>query len=463
MSNSIPISGLNYNLYITRDDFIAIVDSASLTTFRMSVDSFDKYMASSGSVLSASWASRSIYTSYAVKADTASFMTPGLYMITASWSAQLMERAVAGTASLAINVKTASKLEGIGNSYEESLTINNGLTLSDPAYTTLPNRSSLTSSILLPSIKNDSLFFNRTYTINGISGYGKLFFYNIPNDKGKIVFEIGDAFANANNIGPDIDTISKNGRGILFQTDEAGSISGLNRTCSLVFVKDNGKTYLRNVEAKIYSSSLVTTSQVGFYGTASYALNCDYSNTTNQVLPIGAIAAYGAIPPDNKLEAWHVTDGTEFDNEEYPSLSSVISTSYGEPIRLQTYSIPQDTILPTVSKGTFIITCSMGGTGNYLLTWPTTPAKNLYITPSSSVHGMRINNLNAGNYPYTVKDVGTNPVTTYSLTAIVALNGPNTASAFDLDVYKYKFPNISRSYFKTKSDLSHLTWLIQTG
>jgi len=60
MPNNIKISQLNIIPSVTTsDDFIPLVDSASLTTYRVSISNFNTWFAQSGSVLSASWASAS--------------------------------------------------------------------------------------------------------------------------------------------------------------------------------------------------------------------------------------------------------------------------------------------------------------------------------------------------------------------------------------------------------------------
>lgn len=85
MSTSIPISGLNDFQQISGVDFIPLVDSSSLTTYRSSVNELNGWMSISGSVLSASQASSSISASYAPEKATTLF-TGSIYQITSSWS-----------------------------------------------------------------------------------------------------------------------------------------------------------------------------------------------------------------------------------------------------------------------------------------------------------------------------------------------------------------------------------------
>lgn len=101
MSTSIKISLLNNYPTIARADFIPIVESASLTTYRTPVTSIGDYIAVSGSVISSSWSSASISSSnavtssYAVEAShavsasyaiTASYVASSSYAITSSYS-----------------------------------------------------------------------------------------------------------------------------------------------------------------------------------------------------------------------------------------------------------------------------------------------------------------------------------------------------------------------------------------
>ena len=73
MSYNIPISGLNELIIISSDDFFPIVDSSSLTTFRVSVNNLGNYLAPA----STSWASHSL------SADSSSWSSQSL---SASWA-----------------------------------------------------------------------------------------------------------------------------------------------------------------------------------------------------------------------------------------------------------------------------------------------------------------------------------------------------------------------------------------
>ena len=73
MSNNIRISQLGVLPSVTTsDDFVPLVDSASLTTYRVSITNFGGWFSQSGSVLSSSWASASYVSRTAVSASWAS-------------------------------------------------------------------------------------------------------------------------------------------------------------------------------------------------------------------------------------------------------------------------------------------------------------------------------------------------------------------------------------------------------
>lgn len=70
--SSIRISQLNGFTGIKAEDFIPLVDSSSLTTYRVTVTSFGGWLSDSGSVLSASWASASNASNVSISSSWAS-------------------------------------------------------------------------------------------------------------------------------------------------------------------------------------------------------------------------------------------------------------------------------------------------------------------------------------------------------------------------------------------------------
>ena len=82
MSNSIRISQLDLFDQISPQDFVALVDSSSLTTYRTDVSAFLNIVASSGSVISSSWASQSF------SATSASWASQSFSSVSSSWASQ---------------------------------------------------------------------------------------------------------------------------------------------------------------------------------------------------------------------------------------------------------------------------------------------------------------------------------------------------------------------------------------
>lgn len=117
MSTSIPISALNVEQIVSSQDFIPIVNSASLTTYKTSIQSFGTWIQQSGSAsssfssisssfsgkamatVSASWASQSFNSVSASYAPAT---------ISASWANNALSASYAITASSAINLVTAA-------------------------------------------------------------------------------------------------------------------------------------------------------------------------------------------------------------------------------------------------------------------------------------------------------------------------------------------------------------------
>lgn len=89
MSYSIPISGLNEITIISSDDFFPIVDSSSLTTFRVSVNNLGNYLAPA----STPWASRSLF------ADSSSWSSQSLVSVSSSWASRSLQALYAMTSS----------------------------------------------------------------------------------------------------------------------------------------------------------------------------------------------------------------------------------------------------------------------------------------------------------------------------------------------------------------------------
>jgi len=467
MSYSIPISALNELTYITQDDFIPIVDSGSLTTFKTSVESFKNYMAASGSVLSASWASHSISASYAVNADTASYLYPRLYEMTASWALNVLWSSVVGTASLAYHALTASRLEGIADSYENTFVVRQSLTTTGSGYIQIGRRVAVTSDVSsLISIKSGSLFFNKDYQRSaGTIGYGKIYFLDNGSYAGKLMFEVGDTYYPLT-VGPDIDAKAKVGKGFLFQTNEAGNLNNLQRTSSLLFISSSGVTYGRTFEGYIYSSSIATTGPVSFYGTASYAISSSYSVRTGTNIPVGTIVGYaGNTAPDG----WLKCDGSVYNQLIYVNLANLIGTNYGKALIISIASSPESYSMyggGHNKNGTATISWVSGGSGNFSLYWNTN--FTTYYLNSTTTTFKKFTGLSGGpgysagspkTYSFTWTDVGTGGA--YPSSVNVYYQSPSVLTTnITLTAATYRVPQMV-GYFLTYNTLSPLIWIIK--
>jgi len=458
MSYSIPISELNELAYVTEDDFMPIVDSGSLTTYKTSVKSFKNYFAASGSVLSASWASASISSSYSRNADTASYLYPRLYEMTASWA---ISSSYARTASLAVNARTASRLEGIADSYETNFTVRQSLTTTGSGYIQIHRRTSVMSDVTsLISIKSGSLFFNKDYQRSaGTIGYGKMYFLDNGTYAGKLIFEVGDTY-NALTVGPSIDAKASIGKGFLFQTNEAGNLNNLQRTSSLLFMSSSGVTYGRTFEGYIFSSSIANSGLVSFYGTASNAVSSSYSRTSGVNIPVGTIVGYaGTTPPTG----WLKCDGSVYNNLIYVELADLIGTNYGRGLRISKASTAETySTYHNATNGTVTLTWVSGGSGNFSIQWGTTT----YYINGTTANYITITGLSGGasiytarTYSFTWTDLGT--LASYSQTIEVFYSSPPVATTYvDLAVASYRVPNMT-NYFLTYTTLNPFIWIIK--
>src|ERR1039458_4458728 len=130
MPTSIPISGLNTEAVIQSQDFIPIVNSASLTTYRATIQSFGNWMLASGSAsssvttLSSSYAITSSWSPFPLSSSwssqsLSSSWPPFISNISSSWSSQSLSASYlygsgslfgtaswANTASYALNLVT---------------------------------------------------------------------------------------------------------------------------------------------------------------------------------------------------------------------------------------------------------------------------------------------------------------------------------------------------------------------
>lgn len=98
-TGSIKISELDALTFLVDADFFPLVQSGSLTTYRVNLTTLNNWFRVSGSVLSASWASRSLDASQATSASWASASLTSLQSISASWASASISASYARSAS----------------------------------------------------------------------------------------------------------------------------------------------------------------------------------------------------------------------------------------------------------------------------------------------------------------------------------------------------------------------------
>lgn len=98
-TGSIKISELDALTFLVDADFFPLVQSGSLTTYRVNLTTLNNWFRVSGSVLSASWASRSLDATRATSASWASASLTSLQTISASWASSSISSSYARSAS----------------------------------------------------------------------------------------------------------------------------------------------------------------------------------------------------------------------------------------------------------------------------------------------------------------------------------------------------------------------------
>ncbi len=163
MTTSIPISSLNTEPQVATEDFVPIVNSASLTTLRASVKSIGVWMSNSGSAsssfvsttssfgllsqtsVSASWTSRSLFSlsssfasqalssSFAISASwantgnavSASWASQSLFSLSSSFASQSLFSLSSSTAPVAVSASWAS--QSLSSSHSNTASLANNL------------------------------------------------------------------------------------------------------------------------------------------------------------------------------------------------------------------------------------------------------------------------------------------------------------------------------------------------
>jgi hypothetical protein len=113
-TGSIKISELDALSAVLGRDFFPVVQSGSLTTYRVTVSILNDWFRVSGSALSASWASRSLDSVQTVSASWASRSLDSVQTVSASWATSSLSSSLstlaqtANTASYVLNAVSAS-------------------------------------------------------------------------------------------------------------------------------------------------------------------------------------------------------------------------------------------------------------------------------------------------------------------------------------------------------------------
>lgn len=355
--SSVKISELNELFTITSDDFIPIVDSGSGTTYRVTFNTLNDWMAVYGS------SSFAVSASHAVMADTAS------RAITSSYSFYAVSASRAQTASYydvsglvpnnavsAAYAATASSLQGFGDSWEKNLEVKQTLSVSGSGWIAMPRKLSIISE----SILQNSVFFNQKYldpwTLS--NDWARIYYMEDNLDAGRLVFELGDnlvyhdpgdnflllptsSYYNMN-------SLSLTYPGFLWQTWDSFFTKD---TGSLMFLRADGRLFLRAATARSFTASV---DGVGFLGTSSWAMGVVGGPGAAIEAPVGAIMDYAGTgaPSDPN---WALCDGSELSQAGYPALYALLGTTWGT-------ASPGNFKLPDLRKR---MTIGAGTNGNY--------------------------------------------------------------------------------------------------
>lgn len=321
---SVKISELNELLSITSDDYLAIVDSGSQTTYRASFNTINDWMSVYGS------ASFAISASHAVMADTASHVVSASYALRATTSSYALTASYydvsgysPGFATSASYASTASCLHGNGTSWENYLQISGSLKISASAGIHVPRKR----NVLSEPASNNSIFFNDQFgVVPSYNDWANIHYAEDITDSGRLVFQLGD------NIGPliyidtskfNLETLGRNFPGFLWQFMNT---NGFLATGSLMFLSAGGRLYVRAANAQSFTSSI--NPGIGFVGTASWAQNLVGGAGTLVEPPIGSIMDYAgtSAPADTN---WKLCDGSELSQAGYPTLYALLGTTWG--------------------------------------------------------------------------------------------------------------------------------------
>ena len=300
MSNNVKISQLNdYTVIpITGSDFFPLVQSSSLTTYKISVNNVNAWLAQNGSAsystnaVSASYVKSSSISNRALTASYLDFSIPQpSFPVSNSWSSASLSSSYAKTASYALfaagnsggtvnQSNTASNLNGIGTSTEQIFIVSSSFMPAVGARLLIPYHN---ETYDYPY--QNSIYFNRQFLLgqtqeHGVSSndYGVIHYTETTVDRGRLVFSIGDNLDPTEPKGSDIDALKTNTSGFEWQQ---GGAPPLGPTASIMFLSTAGRLYTRTLDTRVASSSV--SNAVGFYGTASWAVSSSNALTASYV------------------------------------------------------------------------------------------------------------------------------------------------------------------------------------
>ncbi len=172
MSLSIPISQLNVDPVIQSQDFVALVNSSSLTTYKSNIQSFNNYIAVSGSVISSSFSSASISSSNSLTSSylmgiataslfgTSSNAVSSSYTVSSSYSLNSTSASYSNTSSWTVTASYSNTSSWtVTASYSNfSSTSNSSSWASSSISASYANSSSWASSSISASYANSSSY-----------------------------------------------------------------------------------------------------------------------------------------------------------------------------------------------------------------------------------------------------------------------------------------------------------------
>lgn len=288
---SIKISELNNLSSVSDDDYIPIVDSGSSTTYHTPITSIGNWIAVSGSVISSSYAlsaSGVPSASYSVSSSWSNTSLSSSYALSASYfDLSGYIPTLTATASYAINADhsvlsdTASCLHGNGTSWEQNFQISSSLILEKSSSVSVARKINV--ALADEPLIRDTIFLNKDYgTDPNSSGFIRIYYTEPVQTLGRLVFEHGDSLGTQHPMGPNLENIYRANAGFLWGTIQNSSPYP---SASLLFLSRDGKLYGRSMEARDFSQSLEN--QVGFYGTASFAVSSSHSLTASYIISSG--------------------------------------------------------------------------------------------------------------------------------------------------------------------------------